>query len=93
MAERRIFTDYEKKTLYAKYDGRCAICGKPVKFKEMTVDHKTPLSRGGTNDMSNLQVACNTCNRLKNALDMAELLDKIRQILRHNRRWRKEMFG
>lgn len=70
MANRRTFTDYEKKTIYANGNGRCGICGKPIKFEEMTVDHKIPLSRGGTNAFNNLQPACRTCNFIKNSLDM-----------------------
>ncbi len=51
MANRRKFTLDEKRIVYAKYNGKCAICGQPVKFKKMTVDHKVPLSKGGTNAM------------------------------------------
>lgn len=40
MANRRKFTLDEKRIVYAKYNGKCAICGQPVKFKKMTVDHK-----------------------------------------------------
>lgn len=57
MANRRTFTDFEKKTVYANGNGRCALCGKPIEFKKMTVDHKTPLSRGGTNALDNLRPA------------------------------------
>lgn len=48
MAERRKFTDYERKNIYARGNGRCAICGRPIDFNSMTVDHKIPLSKGGT---------------------------------------------
>ena len=39
MAERRKFTEYEKMTIYARYNGKCAICGKSVIFSKMTADH------------------------------------------------------
>ena len=55
MANRRTFSDFEKKTVYANGNGRCGICGKPIDFNDMTVDHKIPLSKGGTNEFSNLQ--------------------------------------
>ena len=77
MAERRKFTDYEKKTVYARGNGRCGICGKPIDYEHMTVDHKIPLSKGGTNDFSNLQPACGTCNLLKSALTMPELMERL----------------
>lgn len=83
---RRTFTLYEKQVICAKCNGKCAICGKPVKFKKMTIDHKQPLSRGGTNNYNNLQLACLSCNRLKSNLTMQELADKIADITKYNRK-------
>lgn len=83
MAQRKIFSDYEKKTIYAKCDGKCAICGKPVKFKHMTVDHKVPLSKGGTNEPSNLQLSCLECNRMKADFLTEEFMERIAKIRRH----------
>lgn len=80
MSERRKFTDYEKKTVYAKYNGSCAICGKPVKFDKLTIDHKIPISKGGTNEMSNIQLACRECNLMKNGLSSEEFQKKIREV-------------
>lgn len=86
MNKRRKFTDYEKKTIYANGNGRCAICGRPITFSEMTVDHKIPLSKGGDNAVSNLQPACLTCNMLKGELTTLELDEKLREILRFSRK-------
>lgn len=86
MDRRKKFTDYEKKTIYAKGNGRCAICGRPIDFNSMTVDHKIPLSKGGTNELSNLQPACPTCNFLKNGLTMDELEEKMRKIIAYQRK-------
>lgn len=88
MSKRRAFSDYEKKTVYAKANGKCAICGKPVKFKKMTVDHKIPISKGGTNDLSNLQLAHLTCNRAKADMLADEFAELAEQIVMHNR-WMK----
>lgn len=44
---------------------RCWWCGDPM--TDWHVDHKLPLSRGGTNDASNLCLACAPCNLRKNA--------------------------
>lgn len=84
MSERRKFTDYEKKTVYARYNGCCAICGKHVKYNKMTVDHKNPLSNGGTNEMNNLQLACMECNFMKNKLTTKEFHKKIRKLFLFN---------
>ena len=43
VANRIRFNDFQKKSVYAKRNGKCVICGKSVKFKKMTIDHITPL--------------------------------------------------
>lgn len=46
-----------------KRDGRmCVYCGSA---DSLECDHITPVSRGGTHDVSNLATACFTCNRSK----------------------------
>ena len=35
---------------------------KPIEFGKDHLEHKTPLSRGGTNEYDNLSVACQSCN-------------------------------
>lgn len=88
MADNRKFSDYEKKTIYAKANGKCAICGKPVEFKKMTVDHKVPIAKGGTNDLGNLQLAHLSCNRAKSDMLLDELCKLAEEIVRNNR-WKK----
>ena len=39
----------------------CVRCGKPAD----TIDHIIPLSKGGTNDIDNLQPMCWKCNKAK----------------------------
>jgi 5-methylcytosine-specific restriction endonuclease McrA len=39
----------------------CAYCGKPSEH----VEHCTPISRGGSNDLSNVVMACACCNKRK----------------------------
>lgn len=46
-----------------QYGNRCLACGKP----ELTVDHVIPLSKGGKNDISNIQPLCMSCNQTKHA--------------------------
>jgi hypothetical protein len=43
----------------------CVYCGAKAPDVEIQVDHKIPLSKGGTNDMLNLCACCPTCNRGK----------------------------
>lgn len=37
----------------------CFVCGKHVKPQHATLEHKTPLSKGGTDDMGNLAISHN----------------------------------
>ncbi len=43
----------------------CIYCLEPIKFGDDTLEHKMPLSRGGTNKKSNLGIACKKCNTQK----------------------------
>ncbi|MBF0420507.1 MAG: HNH endonuclease [Magnetococcales bacterium] len=45
--------------------GQCAYCHKRVPPKELTMDHKTPLIRGGRTSKSNCVPCCRSCNELK----------------------------
>src|SRR5258708_16498057 len=49
---------------YERQKGRCYYC-KCTLPKQYHVDHVIPLSRGGSNDPSNLVIACRRCNESK----------------------------
>lgn len=57
------YTRREFRELCAKYDNRCLCCGK--QFNELEADHVTPLSKGGSNGIENIQPLCQPCNRKK----------------------------
>lgn len=56
------FTKEEWIEMCRKHDNRCVACNVQG---QMTVDHIVPLSRGGSNDVSNLQPLCKSCNSKK----------------------------
>lgn len=61
-------------------DPYCSYCGDRVQSQVArredwaTVDHMTPLSRGGTNARSNLVLACQSCNSAKSDMTVREFL-------------------
>jgi 5-methylcytosine-specific restriction endonuclease McrA len=61
-----VFTTKEISELYSKQDGKCSICLCDISTK-YEIDHKTPLSRGGSNWISNIQLLCPGDNKRKNS--------------------------
>jgi hypothetical protein len=43
--------------------GKCCCCDCEVSFHTFEVSHIQPVSRGGSDEISNLEVCCRTCNR------------------------------
>lgn len=52
------------KELYSA--NNCYYCGKKIEGRDKTVDHKIPISKGGTNARENLVMCCQSCNSHKN---------------------------
>lgn len=57
--------------MYARQQGKCLCCHAAL-MSGYDVDHKNPLSKGGSNDPSNLQLLCPRCNRSKGNMDYLE---------------------
>lgn len=51
-----------RREVYASNNWACAYCGSN---QDLEIDHIVPLSRGGTEDRSNLQTLCASCNKKK----------------------------
>jgi len=58
--------------LGAKYGWQCTYCG--ASDAPLQVDHIQPKSRGGSDQLSNLTLACVTCNQSKNSSNLREWL-------------------
>lgn len=48
---------------------RCELCGVMVADKALEVDHIVPRNHGGTDDISNFQALCYSCNAMKRDRD------------------------
>ena len=46
-------------------DSRCRYCRIELAWREWTVDHVVPFSRGGANTINNIVMACRSCNSRK----------------------------
>ena len=58
-----IFTAEEFEALCESYDNRCLACGETKAALE--ADHVVPLTKGGSDSISNIQPLCGSCNRKK----------------------------
>lgn len=53
----------------------CALTGVRLQPQDAELDHKIPLSRGGTNNLSNLQWITKAANRAKGTMTDGEFID------------------
>lgn len=61
--ERKIMNDDIRYNVLKRDNYTCQICGVTAKDgAKLHVDHIIPVSKGGTNEMSNLQTLCDRCN-------------------------------
>ena len=69
---RRRFTPLERAEFFARANGHCQKCTRKIPHSDdWDLDHAIPLSRGGTNDDSNMQVLCSWCHGDKTSDDSA----------------------
>ena len=61
-------------TLYGRQEGHCNGCLVHFPFRNLTVDHIVPQSKGGSDHLDNLQLLCGACNSKKGAGSQAELV-------------------
>jgi 5-methylcytosine-specific restriction endonuclease McrA len=54
---------------------RCELCGISASEKSLEVDHIIPRNNGGTDDISNLQSLCYSCNSMKRDKDDTDFRD------------------
>ena len=75
-------TGYEvREYLLNKWDRKCAYCG--VENVPLQVEHIHPKAKGGSNQISNLCLACQGCNLKKGTQDVQQFLAKKPDILKH----------
>ena len=63
-----------KQTLFGRQEGHCAGCRHDFLFRNFTIDHVVPQSKGGTDHIDNLQLLCSACNSEKGTRTQEEFL-------------------
>lgn len=73
------FTDNDIRSMLKSQHGRCVYCRADIKDC-YTVDHITPLSRGGSNWPDNLQLVCASCNSSKKDKTHDEYVARLKEL-------------
>ena len=76
---KRVITTEDKYFLYGKQNGKCKGCLKEFDRQNLEVDHIIPRKQGGGNELSNLQMLCGHCNRLKGDRPMEYLKHRLKE--------------
>ena len=78
---RVIFPRSVKTQLFMAQRGRCLYCGRTHRIHYLEIDHKYPVSRGGGNELDNLQLLCTPCNMRKGIQSDEEFRRRYRRFL------------
>ena len=66
ISKRKINLHCNRKNVAWRDNNVCQYCAKKFKFKDITMDHVIPKSRGGGKTWMNIVAACKKCNNDKN---------------------------
>ncbi len=68
-----------KHVLFGMQEGKCAGCRSEYHFRNLTIDHREPRSKGGSDHLQNLQLLCNWCNSVKGDRSQAFLNRRLKE--------------
>lgn len=86
---------HQKADVWQRQKGKCAKCKLQLTEhpKNYHIDHKKPLSQGGTNEPSNLQFLCGSCHTQKSNLEVGQRAEKMRKEKKNNSNKPKNPFN
>ena len=79
-SKRKSLSASDRLDVYRKTEGHCYLCGDFVDFDLFEIEHKIPISKGGTNDLSNLFCSCHICNLIKHDISSEDFMKRILKI-------------
>ena len=56
---------FSRNNIYIRDNGQCQYCGSHIERKDATLDHVTPIAKGGKTTWENCTTACSPCNASK----------------------------
>jgi len=80
------------KKIVSKKGCHCFFCGNSVDYSKITVEHLHPRSKGGTNHISNLEIAHSYCNSFVGSLSVSHKL-KLKAAWGNRKEIRKRLVG
>ncbi len=89
MSKRKSLSKKLRFEVFKRDSFSCQYCGKMPPDITLEIDHVTPVSRGGENDINNLITACFDCNRGKSNIKLDTLPNTIQE--NHNILKEKEL--
>jgi len=63
---------------------RCALSGEKLTPKAASLDHITPLSKGGQHVMSNVQIVSKAMNKMKGTMTQQEFIAVCKKVAQWN---------
>lgn len=83
MKTKRSVTTTQIKKIIESQNYRCALTNRPLTPETASLDHKQPISRGGTHEVANLWVVEHFVNTAKGSLTVDEFVSMCRDVVRH----------
>lgn len=71
------FTCKQIHNMYIQQNKKCKVCREEFGSKKYHIDHIIPISKGGSSDISNIQLLCKKCNLSKGNKNLEDWLEDI----------------
>ena len=81
MSKKRIWSSIDWKAVGCAQSWRCALCNHTVD-EHAELDHRVPLSLGGSNEHSNAQLLCTSCHKTKSMREERDRIERCREAIR-----------